>query len=500
MTISSFSFSSIPEPVHCTSVEINNKDLPKSLVRMKTVGSVSVFSRVRASGESISCFSPSPSASTFQRLGLNHSQWCRRGSLKFGDGRKRILVNQVTRRPAIALSALGGQRSRSIANQEVCNPANFFESVLKNARKRFCDEVSFRVEDRNVSLAKTMLLIAAEDEAFISYNHDMDAHSVLSEGREVPRANRQSPEEGSLDAFLLNGKSITSWLSELDVIAKQVEAELVSKEIGCYLAEVLEAVNVVLFDLRGFTRASVLKDPKQSYLHTVLSSASGSAIMLSIIYIEVCRRLGVTIVGARIGEDFLIWPETNNTEELFKLSEGESWFARVNGNCVKHPGSKASDLDSGSLPSIELGSNRDITAIALANLKRLYWKCASKAHPGLMLTSPLRPVGRTSEKQKKVDSPNALILRPEELRLSIMASERLLILQPHNWVLRRDHGMLLYYSRRYGEAVQELSICMAFAPVEEAEILEPFVEKLHLIRVESSWKSMKASNTLGSRS
>jgi len=32
-------------------------------------------------------------------------------------------------------------------------------------------------------------------------------------------------------------------------------------------------------------------------------------------------------------------------------------------------------------------------------------------------------------------------------RLAIMASERLLILQPHNWSLRRDHGMLLYYSR-----------------------------------------------------
>lgn len=44
--------------------------------------------------------------------------------------------------------------------------------------------------------------------------------------------------------------------------------------------------------------------------------------------------------------------------------------------------------------------------------------------------------------------------------------------------------------RDYGEAVQELSICMAFAPEEEAEVLEPFVEKLHLLRLESSWKSL----------
>lgn len=31
---------------------------------------------------------------------------------------------------------------------------------------------------------------------------------------------------------------------------------------------------------------------------------------------------------------------------------------------------------------------------------------------------------------------------------------------------------------------------MAFAPEEEAEVLEPFVEKLHLLRLESSWESL----------
>jgi len=44
--------------------------------------------------------------------------------------------------------------------------------------------------------------------------------------------------------------------------------------------------------------------------------------------------------------------------------------------------------------------------------------------------------------------------------------------------------------RKYGQAVQELSICMAFAPEEEAKVLEAFVEKLHLLRLESSWKSL----------
>ncbi|WP_423797083.1 transglutaminase family protein, partial [Mycobacterium tuberculosis] len=46
--------------------------------------------------------------------------------------------------------------------------------------------------------------------------------------------------------------------------------------------------------------------------------------MISIIYMEICRRLGVNIVGARVGEDFLIWPHTENLEELFKASSGHS--------------------------------------------------------------------------------------------------------------------------------------------------------------------------------
>ncbi|CAL8995429.1 unnamed protein product [Prunus brigantina] len=71
-----------------------------------------------------------------------------------------------------------------------------------------------------------------------------------------------------------------------------------------------------------------------------------------------------------------------------------------------------------------------------------------------------------------------------------MASERLLILQPHNWASRRDHDMMLYYNRY----VMWTSICMAFAPEEEAEVLEPFLEKLHLLRLEPSWKPLHLSS------
>uniref|UniRef100_A0A6N2K5F4 Protein SirB1 N-terminal domain-containing protein n=1 Tax=Salix viminalis TaxID=40686 RepID=A0A6N2K5F4_SALVM len=370
-----------------------------------------------------------------------------------------------------------------------------YQEVVKSAREKFTQEISFQSKDKDISLAKALLYIAAEDEAFISLNREMDACSLLKERRDVSAA-LNSQEWDCVEQMPLAGKSTSQWVSELDNITKDVEAELVSRDIGCHLVELLDAVNLVLFELRGFKRSPVVVDSKYSYLHTVLSTRCGSAILLSIIYIEVCRRLGLTIVGSRVGEDFLIWPQTGNPEELFKVTSGHSLFAIVNGRCVEDPRSKASDLTGNSLLGLEIATKRDIIGIALANLIRLHWKRASRSNPGLMLTSPLRRAHNTDEKLNRIHNSSIPLLRPQDLRLAIMASERSLILQPHNWSLRRDHGMMLYYNRKYGQAVQELSICMAFAPEEEAEVLEAFVEKLHLLRLESSWKSLAHTGQL----
>ncbi|KAI3812630.1 hypothetical protein L1987_17341 [Smallanthus sonchifolius] len=367
------------------------------------------------------------------------------------------------------------------------SPSKSYHEVFITARENFTQEISFRSKDKDISLAKTLLYISAEDEAFMAYNREMNAHSFQTE-RNDTNVLSDSQDWDCIEAMPMAGKKIDDWLLELDSIAKEVKAELISRDIGCHLVEVLEAVNKVLFESIGFRRSLVV-DSKCSYLHSVLCSKYGSAILLSIIYIEICQRLNLTIVGSRVGEDFLIWPKTGNPEELFKVNSGHSLFGIVNGRCVEDPKSMAFDLTCNSLPGLEIATNRDIIGIYLANLIRLHWKRASRMNHGLMLTSPLRPVHDDNEKWSKINGSSMPLLRPQDLRLAIMASERLLILQPHNWALRRDHGMMLYYSRDYGKAVQELSICMAFAPEEEAEVLEPFVEKLHLLQLESSWKS-----------
>ncbi|KAL8104195.1 hypothetical protein AgCh_028434 [Apium graveolens] len=292
---------------------------------------------------------------------------------------------------------------------------SIYHEVHKVAREKFTQEISFRSKDKDISLAKALLYVAAEDEAFMAYNREMDARSLENERRGASGAS-SSQEWNTIDAIPLDGKNMSQWLEELDAIAKEVRAELVSRDIGCHLVEVLEAVNIVLFESRGFQRSPVIVDSKCSYMHSVLRSGCGSAIMLSIIYIEVCRRLNLSVVGSRVGEEFLIWPQTENPEELFKISSGRSLFGVVNGRCVEDPRSKASDLNSDSLLGLDIATNRDIIGIALANMIRLHWKRASRINHGLMLTSPLRPVYDANDKFNKSDSSDVPLLRPRDLR------------------------------------------------------------------------------------
>ncbi|XP_013622155.1 PREDICTED: uncharacterized protein LOC106328287 isoform X1 [Brassica oleracea var. oleracea] len=362
-----------------------------------------------------------------------------------------------------------------------------YKEVIKPFRQMFAREISSQFNDSDISIAKVLLYIAAEDEAFLAFNREMDARFFMRE-RETIQDKTDSEEELETDPsetdseeeqlLQLDGKSITESLSALDAISKQVEAELVSRGINsCNSVQVLEAVNTVLFDTRAFKRTSTCfdEDPKDSYLHSVLNSRCGTAFLFSVIYIEVCQRLGVPILGAKVGEEFLVWPKTENPEELFEVAtSGKSLFAILNGKCVDDPKSMASDLTGKSLLGLDVATNRDIIGIALANLFRVHWKRASKPTPGQLLTAPLSELNNFRIS-------NIPLLRPQDLRLAIAAAERLLMLDPNNWRVRRDLGMMHYYVRQCREAIIELSICIASFEIEEEEAkeLKLFVEKLH---------------------
>lgn len=115
----------------------------------------------------------------------------------------------------------------------------------------------------------------------MAFNREIDICSAHNERRDTSLLYDGKGWE-SVEAMPMAEKNINEWLAELDAISKEVEAELVSRDIGCHLAEVLESVNKVLFESRGFRRSPVIVDPKCSYLHSALSSGCASGILSSI--------------------------------------------------------------------------------------------------------------------------------------------------------------------------------------------------------------------------
>ncbi|XP_042031729.1 uncharacterized protein LOC121778442 [Salvia splendens] len=169
--------------------------------------------------------------------------------------------NAASKKTRLSISPLA---SSALAESRNSSAANFYKEVLEAARDKFTREISFQSKDKDISLAKALLYVGAEDEAFLAFNREIDICSAHNERRDTSLLCDGKGRE-NVEAMSMADKNINEWLAELDAISR-----------GCHLAEVLEAVNKVLFESRSFRRSPVIVDPKCSYLHSALSSGCAS--------------------------------------------------------------------------------------------------------------------------------------------------------------------------------------------------------------------------------
>ena len=96
---------------------------------------------------------------------------------------------------------------------------------------------------------------------------------------------------------------------ELELKNMDTMAKVATRRIG-YTDNHLTAVNKLseyIFDELGFAgNSSDYYDPKNSLLHEVLSSRRGIPITLSLLYIEIGRRLGIPLTGVGMPGHFLV--------------------------------------------------------------------------------------------------------------------------------------------------------------------------------------------------
>lgn len=276
--------------------------------------------------------------------------------------------------------------------------ANLASAVVTRLRQRLIREL--HKDEPTINLAKGALLIAAE---------------------EYP------------------GLDINATLHELDKMALEI-ADRVAKEGDPHT--IVDILNWYLFEVQGFEgNRDDYYDPRNSFLNDVLVRHTGIPLTLSIVYVEVARRVGFNVDGVGFPGHFLVKHETAEGDILIDpYNKGDLLDEDDCQTRLKSMFGDGAEFEPG---MIEAVSKRSMLVRMLVNLKEIYLK--SKDYP-----RALSHVERT------------LLLAPDE---------------PDEL---RDRGMISYQLECYSAALADLSRYLELAP--QASDANQIKETMRMLR------------------
>lgn len=193
------------------------------------------------------------------------------------------------------------------------------------------------------------------------------------------------------------------YLNALDTMATEVEERLPQER---YPLRMIQTINAYLFKELGFRgNADTYYDPRNSYFNQVIDRRTGIPISLSLVYLELAKRLNFPMVGVGMPAHFLIRPLGDELDVFVDpFHQGEVLFPEDCRDRLNQIYGAAVDWRPEFLETI---SPRRFLARMLTNLKMVY-------------------------------------IRQEDWERAIAAIEYILILFPDAIVERRDHGLLCY--------------------------------------------------------
>ena len=164
---------------------------------------------------------------------------------------------------------------------------------------------------------------------------------------------------------------IAHYLARIDALAATVRGRVA---IDAFPAQKLVALNRYLFQELGFRgNAGDYYDPNNSYLNQVIERRTGIPITLSILYMEIGRRLGLRLQGVSFPGHFLVKLQVSAGQLVLDpfgggsaLSEAElrARLARV----LSQHEAETRSLE----PYLQAAAPRQILARLLRNLKGIY--------------------------------------------------------------------------------------------------------------------------------
>lgn len=164
---------------------------------------------------------------------------------------------------------------------------------------------------------------------------------------------------------------IDTYLQRLDELAATIRARL-PEPAG--FEETLVALNDFLFEEQGFTgNTDDYYDPRNSFLNEVLDRKLGIPITLSILYIEIGSRLGLTLEGVSFPGHFLVKSAT--TEGDIVLDPFSGGMALSEEDLLERLRQRFGDANAPQAPLaplLQTAGKKEILLRMLRNLKAIY--------------------------------------------------------------------------------------------------------------------------------
>lgn len=215
---------------------------------------------------------------------------------------------------------------------------------------------------------------------------------------------------------------VGAWLTRLDALASDARPRLEGAHGEFERLRGLLDFLYVDYGLSG--NAEDYYDPRNSYLNEVLERRVGIPITLSVVAIEVGRRVGIPLRGVGFPGHFLV-------------------------SHVCHPEVVLDPFDGG----------RFLTAAECEELLRELSGGRIRFHPRL-----LRTVSRREILQRMLHNLRGIYLDRHDVPRTLGVLDRLVLLDPENWLYRRDRGLLLLACGDLEGAVEDLESYLGGEP------------------------------------
>lgn len=230
---------------------------------------------------------------------------------------------------------------------------------------------------------------------------------------------------------------VIEYLNALDTMAMEILERLPTQN---YPLKIIQIINSYLYDELKFSgNVTDYYDPRNSFLNEVIDRRIGIPITLSLIYLEIAKRIKFPMIGVGMPGHFLIRPRIAEMEVFVDaFNQGEVLFPDDCRERIMQYGQPVT-MQTEFLATV---SNRQFLARMLSNLKLIY-------------------------------------LNSQQLEKALAAVERILLLFPNTVVEIRDRGLIYYQIGRWVAAVSDFETYLQKVPdAQDAPVIRRLLKQL----------------------